>query len=112
MLETLRERTSLTLAHLEFEFENEDALDFGQPQQKMIETRYDPAMQFLDDDDDDGELPGFEGTEGENVTPVRSRQAATELDPNNPDTWGRVSRNEQCPCGSGKKYKQCHGKLG
>jgi len=23
----------------------------------------------------------------------------------------RVSRNDPCPCGSGKKYKQCHGKL-
>jgi preprotein translocase subunit SecA len=112
MLETLRERASLTLAHLEFEFENEDALDYGQPQQQMIETRFDPAMQFLDEDDD-GELLGFEGDPGEgNAAPVRSRQAATELDPNNPDTWGRVSRNAQCPCGSGKKYKQCHGKLG
>jgi len=24
---------------------------------------------------------------------------------------GRVGRNDPCPCGSGKKYKQCHGKL-
>ena len=32
-------------------------------------------------------------------------------DPNDPDTWGRVSRNEACPCGSGKKYKHCHGAL-
>ncbi|MDR1425693.1 MAG: preprotein translocase subunit SecA [Rickettsiales bacterium] len=32
------------------------------------------------------------------------------LDPNNPDTWGRVGRNDSCPCGSGKKYKQCCGK--
>jgi preprotein translocase subunit SecA len=23
----------------------------------------------------------------------------------------RVGRNDACPCGSGKKYKQCHGKL-
>lgn len=30
-------------------------------------------------------------------------------DPQNPATWGRVSRNEACPCGSGKKYKHCHG---
>ena len=30
-------------------------------------------------------------------------------DPNNPESWGRVGRNEQCPCGSGKKYKHCHG---
>lgn len=33
-------------------------------------------------------------------------------DPNNPATWGKVGRNESCPCGSGKKYKHCHGKFG
>ena len=26
-----------------------------------------------------------------------------------PRTWGKVGRNEPCPCGSGKKYKHCHG---
>jgi preprotein translocase subunit SecA len=31
-------------------------------------------------------------------------------DPNNPSSWGKVGRNENCPCGSGKKYKHCHGK--
>ena len=29
---------------------------------------------------------------------------------NGPETWGRVGRNEPCPCLSGKKYKHCHGK--
>ncbi|MGK2231039.1 preprotein translocase subunit SecA [Colwellia polaris] len=28
-----------------------------------------------------------------------------------PAAMPRVGRNEACPCGSGKKYKQCHGKL-
>jgi preprotein translocase subunit SecA len=31
------------------------------------------------------------------------------IDPNNPKTWGKVSRNDPCPCGSGKRYKHCHG---
>ncbi len=31
------------------------------------------------------------------------------IDPDDPKTWGRVSRNKLCPCGSGKKYKFCHG---
>jgi len=35
--------------------------------------------------------------------------AAATLDPKRPETWGKVSRNEPCPCGSGKKYKHCHG---
>ncbi|AQS42201.1 MAG: Protein translocase subunit SecA [Candidatus Tokpelaia hoelldobleri] len=30
-------------------------------------------------------------------------------DPKDPSTWGKVGRNEPCPCGSGKKYKHCHG---
>jgi len=29
--------------------------------------------------------------------------------PDDPATWGKVGRNEACPCGSGKKYKHCHG---
>jgi preprotein translocase subunit SecA len=37
--------------------------------------------------------------------------APVERDPNDPATWGHVSRNEPCPCGSGKKYKHCHGAL-
>jgi preprotein translocase subunit SecA len=32
-----------------------------------------------------------------------------ERDPEDPSTWGKVGRNEACPCGSGKKYKHCHG---
>jgi preprotein translocase subunit SecA len=32
-------------------------------------------------------------------------------DPNDPSTWGKVGRNEACPCGSGKKFKHCHGAL-
>ena len=35
--------------------------------------------------------------------------AAENRDPKNPASWGRVGRNEACPCGSGKKYKHCHG---
>jgi hypothetical protein len=32
-------------------------------------------------------------------------------DSGDPSSWGKVGRNEPCPCGSGKKYKQCHGAL-
>ncbi|MEL6217324.1 MAG: preprotein translocase subunit SecA [Pseudomonadota bacterium] len=40
--------------------------------------------------------------QGETVT-------AEARDPARPETWGKVGRNELCPCGSGKKYKHCHG---
>jgi len=42
--------------------------------------------------------------------PVRARNGAA-ADPKDPSTWGKVARNEACPCGSGKKFKHCHGKL-
>jgi preprotein translocase subunit SecA len=50
---------------------------------------------------------------GENaMTPAGLAFAAPDSavrNPNDPSTWGRVGRNEPCPCGSGKKYKHCHG---
>ncbi len=30
--------------------------------------------------------------------------------PQDPSSWGKVGRNETCPCGSGKKFKHCHGR--
>ncbi len=43
--------------------------------------------------------------------PARIRQAA-DINPADPATWGKVPRNAPCPCGSGKKYKHCHGAYG
>jgi preprotein translocase subunit SecA len=37
---------------------------------------------------------------------------AAQRNPNDPTSWGKVGRNEPCPCGSGKKYKHCHGRYG
>jgi len=39
------------------------------------------------------------------------RNSKGNIDPNNPATWGKVPRNALCPCGSGKKFKHCHGKI-
>ncbi|PYC47629.1 preprotein translocase subunit SecA [Litorivita pollutaquae] len=33
------------------------------------------------------------------------------FDESDPATWGNPARNDLCPCGSGKKFKHCHGKL-
>ncbi|MET0606733.1 MAG: SEC-C metal-binding domain-containing protein, partial [Beijerinckiaceae bacterium] len=35
--------------------------------------------------------------------------AQSERQADDPSSWGKVGRNEPCPCGSGKKYKHCHG---
>jgi preprotein translocase subunit SecA len=33
------------------------------------------------------------------------------FDEDDRDTWGNPGRNDACPCGSGKKFKHCHGKI-
>src|ERR1700726_3161297 len=40
---------------------------------------------------------------------ARAPQAAPARNPKDPTSWGKVGRNETCPCGSGKKFKHCHG---
>ncbi len=47
-------------------------------------------------------------------TPVAAAPAPAAragFDETNPETWGNPSRNDPCPCGSGEKFKHCHGKL-
>jgi len=46
-----------------------------------------------------------------NVLVGNAALIAEAIDPLNPSTWGSVGRNASCPCGSGKKYKYCHGRL-
>jgi len=59
--------------------------------------------------------PVFDGEDEGNDTILISRQQEERVvrpdqrDPRDPTTWGKVGRNEPCPCGSGKKYKHCHG---
>ena len=47
---------------------------------------------------------------GDLPPPARNGTAAAGRKPGDPSSWGKVGRNELCPCGSGKKYKHCHGK--
>ncbi len=52
--------------------------------------------------------PSFEGSQGyqqaiQNSMPVKEKTQPVKVEP-------KVGRNDACPCGSGKKYKQCHGK--
>jgi len=45
-----------------------------------------------------------------NVSLAPQATDAALRDPKNPASWGKIGRNEDCPCGSGKKYKHCHGR--
>ena len=100
MLDGLRDRVTTVLAQVHFQEQPEPEL-FQRPAQEMHETRSDPAIQSGD------AAPA--GTPA-GPAPITNRQAAGDIDPNNPDTWGRVPRNAPCPCGSGSKFKHCHGK--
>ncbi|WP_159586635.1 preprotein translocase subunit SecA [Chelativorans xinjiangense] len=67
-----------------------------------------PAMEAHHVDSTTGE----DEFEGDTMTLPRVETRvvpAEERDPNDPASWGKVGRNEPCPCGSGKKYKHCHG---
>ena len=48
----------------------------------------------------------------DNLTPKPAPEGAIEgFDENDPSTWGNPGRNSPCPCGSGKKFKHCHGRF-
>ncbi|MGY8993625.1 MAG: SEC-C metal-binding domain-containing protein, partial [Rhodospirillales bacterium] len=102
MLTTLREKVTSVLCHIQLQMTAPEGglLPSGQ-QQEMYETREDPALQI-------GAVPTGDNSQ---AATLRNRQAAADRDPNDPKTWGRVSRNAICPCGSGRKFKHCHGKV-
>ncbi|MBT7525702.1 MAG: preprotein translocase subunit SecA, partial [Rhodospirillales bacterium] len=108
MLVQLRENVTQTLSHLELSFDNPENMDLMPApmlQSDMYETRFDPTMNL--DEEDEGNDALIDGP-----APQTVRHASGDaLDPTNPVTWGKVSRNAPCPCGSGKKYKHCHGQL-
>ncbi|WP_135079509.1 preprotein translocase subunit SecA [Terasakiella sp. SH-1] len=101
MISILRDRVITLLAHVELQVGSaEEELEaYNQhDDQVMSESRTDPAMAGQQDD-----TPEYGS-----ATP-RSNKPADHIDPNDPSTWGKVSRNAPCPCGSGKKFKHCHG---
>ena len=55
------------------------------------------------------EAPGVAA--GEAVAVGSAGAAADGFVEDNPKTWGNPGRNDRCPCGSGKKFKHCHGRL-
>jgi preprotein translocase subunit SecA len=60
------------------------------------------------------EAQKLDPTTGENemaLAPLLAGDVAVARNPKDPTSWGKVGRNEECPCGSGKKYKHCHGKF-
>ncbi|MCW9043209.1 MAG: preprotein translocase subunit SecA [Pseudopelagicola sp.] len=89
MLDSLREEVTKTLANIRPMTEEEQqqlALEMAEQRAEM-EKAANPAPQ-----------------QGDGV-------ANEGFDETDPSTWGNPGRNELCPCGSGKKFKHCHGRL-
>jgi preprotein translocase subunit SecA len=103
MLTQLRESVTTRMAHLEIRTEMPPPLLTDlKVAQRMREGRFDPAI--------GGMYPLQPAENVESIPVVRQRQVRPEdRDPSNPESWGKVARNDTCPCGSGKKYKHCHG---
>jgi preprotein translocase subunit SecA len=112
MLERLRERVVSVLAHVELQLTpKEEAALLPTGEQEMHETREDPAFAHADAAPQQSAAAAAAPAAAPAPTPVRSRHGSATLDPKDPATWGRIARNAPCPCGSGKKYKHCHGQV-
>ncbi|QDO97276.1 preprotein translocase subunit SecA [Ferrovibrio terrae] len=96
MLVRVREQVTSILSRVEVRAEEPPAELFARPSQPMRESR----GEALEGGEDDG-LPS---------RPVSQSRAAVAVDPNDESTWKATPRNSPCPCGSGKKFKYCHGK--
>ena len=120
MLDDLRRVVTSVLSHLEIQVRAPEELEARMAAERagmeMSESRADPAMASAPAQAAvEQREPAMAGAGAEveaPVTPVVSRAPSPALDPDDPSTWGKVPRNAPCPCGSGKKYKHCHGLLG
>ena len=97
MLQELKERVTMMLARVELGAE-------PPPPQPvtMFEQHPEPALMGAGD--------GMAEAPAAMVAMASVGAARVAVDPNDPSTWDRSPRNEPCPCGSGRKYKHCHGK--
>ncbi len=102
MLSELRER--LTGLLLRIELRPEAPLPMPEPVRIMDLRHPDPAMADME--------MAEAGAAGYAPAPIAAAapRRAEAVDANDPSTWHRTPRNAPCPCGSGRKYKHCHGK--
>ncbi|HEU0044858.1 preprotein translocase subunit SecA [Sphingomonas sp.] len=106
MLDSIREDVTRTVAHAQFQMQAAPSLpdlpDF-------ITTHFDP---FTGEDDSRDYDAGAAGLIQTQLPPLQSVRPDMPDLGENPEHWeGQVSRNAPCPCGSGRKYKHCHGSV-
>jgi preprotein translocase subunit SecA len=79
-----------------------------------IEVRFEQPEEGAPPSQNELPPPGFGdyGSPGlQYASAAESDTAVLDRNPNDPESWGKVGRNEPCPCGSGKKFKHCHGQF-
>jgi preprotein translocase subunit SecA len=104
MLDAIREDVTKTIAHAQFRMQEPPPLpelpDF-------ITTHFDP---FTGEDNSNDIDAGTLGLVTTQLPPLQIPQPTAADLGEDPTSWeGQVSRNAPCPCGSGRKYKHCHG---
>ncbi|HRX36220.1 MAG TPA: preprotein translocase subunit SecA [Aestuariivirga sp.] len=98
MIDKLRENVTAQLMRVEIQMRDPEDMLPGEDELPEMEAHH---LDPFTGDDELGELLLLDDQDGE--------ETVNAIDPKNPATWGKVGRNDQCPCGSGKKYKHCHG---
>ncbi len=95
MLDNVRENVTMTLSLVDID-----------PNRKTLSLMPKANMDHIE-----ANKPDFEATQQatEPSQPKMMPFQKQTFDKNDPSTWTGISRNAPCPCGSGKKYKHCHG---
>ena len=109
MLATLRETVTSVMCHITVDGEQLAE----RTEQETMESRSDPALGSAEIHPAARALaPATVSADSAPPGWVKNEALGRWLDPNDRDTWGKVPRNAPCPCGSSKKFKHCHGRVG
>ncbi len=101
LLDELKERVTAMLCRVEL---NAEPAPMPTPP-PMVASHAEPAMAYSGG----GEERGYEPA-GDTLTLSAGAMRSDSVDPADPRTWANSPRNAPCPCGSGKKFKHCHGR--
>ena len=101
MLDSLRTEVTQKLGQIRPMTEEEQQQILSQMQERQAAAQVNAAQAA----EESSEAPASTAAAESGSTAVAG------FDENDPSTWGTPARNDECPCGSGKKFKHCHGKL-
>ena len=102
MLDMLREKVTFLICRAQIQMGDADTLQNQEVRHKNVQEIHETPEGLLK-----SEAPRESVVEKQ--SPFMYNTA--EFDKDRPETWGKISRNDPCPCGSGLKYKHCHGKI-